>query len=167
MEISSIEDDPNDKNRKLLSRVSFWISIIVSTGIVVWYVATNPPDSKEVQNMRLFFKNNSRDVSVFIALPRDEMKAYAEKKKHPFYKGFLKKSEADRNKIRAMIHISIDYTPYQYWFNMVFLWIIAFTTLWFFGLMLEGALVIMKKERVDRIRKMNSGSGSSETKKPE
>ncbi|PIQ99708.1 MAG: hypothetical protein COV66_11195 [Nitrospinae bacterium CG11_big_fil_rev_8_21_14_0_20_45_15] len=164
MEISSIEDDESEKNRKLMSRISFWISIIVSTAIVVWYVATHPPDSKEVQKMRIFFKENSRDVSVFIALPRDEMKEYAEQKRHPFYKSFLEKSEADRDKIRAMIHVSIDYTPYQYWFNMVFLWIIAFTTLWFFGLMTEGALVIMKKERTERIRKFNE---KSETTNPQ
>jgi len=162
MEISSIEDDESDKNRKLMSRISFWISIIVSTAIVVWYVTTHPPDSKEVQKMRIFFKENSRDVSVFIALPRDEMKDYAEQKRHPFYKSFLEKSEADRDKIRAMIHISIDYTPYQYWFNMVFLWIIAFTTLWFFGLMTEGALVIMKKERIERIRQFKEKSANSQ-----
>jgi len=162
MEISSIEDDPNEKNRKFISRISFWISIIASTGLVVWYGLTNPPDSKEVQKMRLFFKENSREVSVFIALPRDEMKAYAEKKRHPFYRSFIKKSEPERDKIRAMIHISIDYTPYQYWFNLVFLWIIAFTTLWFFGLMTEGALVIVGKEREARLQKMKEDAESSE-----
>ncbi|QPJ66700.1 MAG: hypothetical protein G3M78_15335 [Candidatus Nitrohelix vancouverensis] len=146
MEISSIEDDPNEKNRKLYSRISFWGSILLSTAAVVWYSMATPPDTPEVQKMRMFFKENIIEVSTFINLPRDEMEAFAKKKKHPFYANYLKKGLNEQNKLKALIHISTDYTPYQYWFNMIFLWTICFTTLWFVFVMMEGALVILRKE---------------------
>ncbi len=146
MEISSIEDDPTEKNRKLYSRISFWGSILLSTAAVIWYWMATPPDTPEMQKMRMFFKANAIDVSTFINLPYDEMAAFAEQKKHPFYKNYLKKGLNEQNKLKALIHISTDYTPYQYWFNLAFLWTICFTTLWFIFVMMEGALVIIRKE---------------------
>jgi len=133
------------RKEKLYRRVSFWVSFVLATAVVVWYVQANPPDSPEVRNMRIFFKENIMEVMKFLALPREEKPAFAAKKKHPFYKNYLKASEVEKQEIKALVHISADYTPYQYWFNIVFLWTIFFTTFWFVGLMTEGAIILVRQ----------------------
>ena len=145
-------DEPyrDDKKEKLYRRISFWISIVLSTAAVIWYSSTTPPDSPEMQKMRLFFKNNIMEVSEFIKLSREERKEYAAKKKHPFYKSYAQAPDKERDKIAALIHVSTDYTPYQYWFNLVFLWGICFTTLWFVGLMSEGAIILVRQSDAKR-----------------
>lgn len=72
-----------DSKEKLISRISLWVSLILTTLVVIWYYNDNPPDSPAVVKMRTFFKENNRDVMTFIDLPRNEMIAFAYKKKAP------------------------------------------------------------------------------------
>ena len=140
-----------DNQKEVLSRrISFWLSFILAVVITWWYYASNPPDSSEMQKMRLFFKINIMDISKFIRLPRDELQDFAASKRHPFYKTYLKSSEVEREKVKALIHISRDYSPNQYWFNLIFLWTIAFTTLWFFGLIIEAIIILVRREDAER-----------------
>ena len=90
------------------------------------------------------------EVAKFIRLPFEELEEFAKSKKHPFYQTYLKSSEVEREKIKALIHISRDYSPKQYWFNIVFLWTIAFTTLWFLGLILEAVIILVRREDAER-----------------
>ena len=90
------------------------------------------------------------EVAQFIRLPNEELKEFAKLKKHPFYQTYLKSSEAEREKIKALIHMSRDYSPNQYWFKIIFLWAIAFTTLWFLGLMLEAVIILVRREDAER-----------------
>ena len=139
-------------------RVSFWLSFILAIVITWWYCALNPPDSTEMRKMRLFFKENIIDIAKFIRLPDDELQWFAALKNHPFYQTYLKSSEVEKEKIRALIHISRDYSPNQYLFNIVFLWTIAFTTLWFLGLILEAIIILVRREdtaRRERIKKQS------------
>jgi hypothetical protein len=152
MEREPVEEFRDEKKENLYRRVSFWLSFILSTSIAVYYVVTNPQETKEVQEMRMFFNKHRRDVAKFIRLPRNEQKAYGEKKKHPFYAQYLQASEVEKEEIRGLIHISFDYTPNQYWFNIVFLWTIAFAGLWFIGLMTEGAIILVRRDKVKRDR---------------
>ena len=148
-----------DNQKEVLSRrISFWLSFILAVGISFWYYALNPPDSTEMRKMRLFFKENIMDVAKFIRLPDDELQGFAALKSHPFYQTYLKSSEVQKEKIRALIHISRDYNPNQYWFNIVFLWAIAFATLWFLGLILEAIIILVRREdtaRRERIKKQS------------
>ena len=134
----------------LSRRVSFCLSFILAIVITWWYYSLNPPDSKEMQKMRLFFKENVMDVAKFIRLPNDELQGYAALKSHPFYQTYVKSSEVEKEKIRPLIHISRDYSPNQHWFNIVFLWTIAFATLWFLGLILEAIIILVQREDTAR-----------------
>jgi 4-amino-4-deoxy-L-arabinose transferase-like glycosyltransferase len=149
-EQEQIEELRDNQKEVLSRRISFWLSFILAVGISFWYYALNPPDSTEMQKMRLFFKENIMDVAKFIRLPDDELQGFAALKSHPFYQTYLKSSEVEKEKIRALIHISRDYSPNQYLFNIVFLWTIAFTTLWFLGLILEAIIILVRREDTAR-----------------
>ncbi len=139
-------------------RVSFWLSFTLAIVITWWYYSLNPPDSTEMQKMRLFFKENVMDVAKFIRLPNDELREFTTLKSHPFYQTYLKSSEVEKEKIRALIHISRDYNPNQYWFNIVFLGTIAFAVIWFLGLILEAIIILVRRddtERRERIKKQS------------
>ena len=142
-----------DSKEKLISRISLWTSLILTTLVVIWYYNDNPPDSPAVVKMRVFFKENNRDVMTFVDLPRNEMIAFAYKKKHPFYLKYVNASESEKAKLKALIHISTDYTPNQYWFNLFFAWVIFFTTFWFIGLMVEACIILMRRNSEARIKK--------------
>ena len=90
------------------------------------------------------------EVAKFIRLPQEELEEFAKSKKHLFYQTYLKSSEVEREKIKALIHISRDYSPNQYWFNIIFLWTIAFTTLWFLGLILEAVIILVRQEDAEK-----------------
>ena len=155
-EQEQIEELRDNQKEVLNRRISFWLSFILAVGISFWYYALNPPDSTEMRKMRLFFKENIMDVAKFIRLPDDELQGFAALKSHPFYQTYLKSSEVEKEKIRALIHISRDYSPNQYLFSIVFLWTIAFTTLWFLGLILEAIIILVRREdtaRRERIKK--------------
>jgi hypothetical protein len=139
-------------------RVSFWLSFTLAIVITWWYYSLNPPDSTEMRKMRLFFKENIMDVAKFIRLPNDELREFTTLKSHPFYQTYLKSSEVEKEKIRALIHISRDYNPNQYWFNIVFLGTIAFAVIWFLGLILEAIIILVRRddtERRERIKKQS------------
>ena len=139
-------------------RVSFWLSFTLAIVITWWYYSLNPPDSAEMRKMRLFFKENIMDVAKFIRLPNDELREFTTLKSHPFYQTYLKSSEVEKEKIRALIHISRDYNPNQYWFNIVFLGTIAFAAIWFLGLILEAIIILVRRddtERRERIKKQS------------
>ncbi len=140
----------DDQYDKLIGRVSFWTSFVLATLSAVWYYQSNPPETDEVKRMRMFFKENSIEVSEFIKLPPKKMKEAAKNKTHPFFKSYIKSSEVEKNKINALIHVSIDYTPNQYWFNIIFLWVIFFTTFWFLGLMLQGVINLVRNDSVKK-----------------
>ena len=157
-EQEQIEELRDNQKEVLSRRISFWLSFILAVGISFWYYALNPPDSTEMRKMRLFFKENIMDVAKFIRLPDDELQGFTASKSHPFYQTYLKSSEVEKEKIRALIHISRDYSPNQYLFNIVFLWTIAFTTLWFLGLILEAIIILVRREdtaRRERIKKQS------------
>tara|TARA_Y100000780_G_scaffold37608_1_gene30283 strand:- start:283 stop:768 length:486 start_codon:yes stop_codon:yes gene_type:complete len=157
-EQEQIEELRDNQKEVLSRRISFWLSFILAVGISFWYYALNPPDSTEMRKMRLFFKENIMDVAKFIRLPDDELQGFAALKSHPFYQTYLKSSEVEKEKIRALIHISRDYSPNQYFFNIVFLWTIAFATLWFLGLILEAIIILVRREdtaRRERIKKQS------------
>ena len=157
-EQEQIEELRDNQKEVLSRRVSFCLSFILAIVITWWYYSLNPPDSKEMQKMRLFFKENVMDVAKFIRLPNDELQGFAALKSHPFYQTYLKSSEVEKEKIRALIHISRDYNPNQYWFNVVFLWTIAFATIWFLGLILEAIIILVRRddnERRERIKKQS------------
>ena len=149
-EQEQIEELRDNQKEVLSRRISFWLSFILAVGISFWYYALNPPDSTEMRKMRLFFKENIMDVARFIRLPDNELQGFAALKSHPFYQTYLKSSEVEKEKIRALIHISRDYSPNQYWFNIVFLWAIAFATLWFLGLILEAIIILVRREDTAR-----------------
>ena len=144
------EDFRDDKKENLYRRISLWVSIVLATAMTWWYCALNPIESDEMIKMRLFFKENIMEVAKFIRLPREELNEFAKSKKHPFYQTYLKSTEVEREKIKALINLSRDYSPNQYWFNILFLWIIAFTTLWFLGLMLEAVIILVRSEDAER-----------------
>ena len=164
-EIEPIMQEIEDKKEKWISRISLWVSIILTTIVVYWYYNDNPPDSPAVVKMRMFFKEYNRDVMTFIDLPRDEMIEFAYKKKHPFYLKYVKATEVEKADLRALIHISTDYTPNQYWFNLFFAWVIFFTTFWFIGLMVEACIVLMRRNSEARIKKYKLGQEQTEKEK--
>jgi len=149
-EQEQIEELRDNQKEVLSRRISFWLSFILAVGISFWYYTLNPPASTEMRKMRLFFKENIIGVAKFIRLPDDELQGFAALKSHPFYQTYLKSSEVEKEKIRALIHISRDYSPNQYWFNIVFLWTIAFATLWFLGLILEAIIILVRREDTAR-----------------
>ena len=157
-EQEQIEELRDNQKEVLSRRISFWLSFILAVGISFWYYALNPPDSTEMRKMRLFFKENIMDVAKFIRLPDDELQGFAALKSHPFYQTYLKSSEVQKEKIRALIHISRDYNPNQYWFNIVFLWAIAFATLWFLGLILEAIIILVRREDTARRERIKNQS---------
>ena len=140
----------DDKKENLNRRISFLLSLIFATVMTWWYCTLNPVESVELKKMRLFFKENIMEVAKFIRLPQEELEEFAKSKKHLFYQTYLKSSEVEREKIKALIHISRDYSPNQYWFNIVFLWTIAFTTLWFLGLILEAVIILVRSDDAER-----------------
>ena len=164
-EIEPIMQEIEDKKEKLISRISLWVSIVLTTIVVYWYYNNNPPDSPAVVKMRMFFKEHNRDVMTFIDLPRDEMIEFAYKKKHPFYLKYVKATEVEKADLRALIHISTDYTPNQYWFNLFFAWVIFFTTFWFIGLMVEACIVLMRRNSEARIKKYKLEKEQAEQEK--
>lgn len=148
-------EELRDNQKEVLNRrISFWLSFISSIAITFWYCSTNPPDSVEMRKMRSFFKQNIMDVAKFIRLPNEELEEFALSQKHPFYQTYLKSSEVEKERIKALIHISRDYSPNQYWFNIIFLWTIAFTTLWFLGLILEACIILMRREDAERKKRV-------------
>ena len=149
-EQEQIEELRDNQKEVLSRRISFWLSFILAVGISFWYYTLNPPASTEMRKMRLFFKENIIGVAKFIRLPDNELQGFAALKSHPFYQTYLKSSEVEKEKIRALIHISRDYSPNQYLFNIVFLWTIAFTTLWFLGLILEAIIILVRREDTAR-----------------
>ncbi len=157
-ELEQAEELRNNQKEIISRRISFWLSLIVAVGITWWYYALNPPDSADMRKMRLFFKENIMDVAKFIRLPSDELKEFADSKSHPFYETYLKSSEVEKEKIKALIHISRDYSPNQYWFNIIFLWVIAFTTLWFLGLILEAMIILVRQEDSERRKRLKEQS---------
>ena len=140
----------DEKKETLSHRISFWLSFVFATAMTIWYCAVNPVESTEIKQMRLFFKENIMDTAKFIRLPNEELKEFAKTKKHPFYQTYIKSSEVEKEKIKSLIHISRDYSPNQYWFNIVFLWTIAFTTLWFLGLIIEAVIILVRSEDEER-----------------
>ena len=157
---SEQEENYIDNQKEILNRrISFWLSFILAIVITWWYYALNPPDSTEMRKMRLFFKENIMDIAKFVRLPNDELQEFATSRSHPFYQTYLKSSEVEREKIKALIHISRDYTPNQYWFNIIFLWAIAFTTLWFLGLILEAIIILVRREDAERREQIKKQSG--------
>ena len=139
-------------------RVSFWLSFTLAIVITWWYYSLNPPDSTEMRKMRLFFKENIMDVAKFIRLPNDELREFTTLKSHPFYQTYLKSSEVEKEKIRALIHISRDYNPNQYWFNIVFLGTIAFAAIWFLGLILEAIIILVRRDDTKRRERLKKQS---------
>ena len=153
------EDHISNQKEVFHRRVSFWLSFILAIVITWWYYSLNPPASTEMRKMRLFFKENIMNVAKFVRLPNDELQEFVASRSHPFYQTYLKSSEVERKKIKALIHISRDYTPNQYWFNIIFLWTIAFTTLWFLGLILEAVIILVRREDAERRERIKKQSG--------
>ena len=157
---SEQEENYIDNQKEILNRrISFWLSFIFAIVITWWYYALNPPDSTEMRKMRLFFKENIMDIAKFVRLPNDELQEFVASRSHPFYQTYLKSSEVEREKIKALLHISRDYSPNQYWFNIIFLWAIAFTTLWFLGLILEAIIILVRREDAERRERIKKQSG--------
>ena len=136
--------DEEDKVERISSAISFWLSIIISMMAVYAYCISTPQDDLPTQKMRLFFRANIMDVSQFVKLPFDEQKAFASKQKHPFYTSYMDASEIEKEKIRALIHVSDDYSPNHYWLNVAFLWVIVFSTVWFICKTIEGVLAVAR-----------------------
>ena len=98
-----------------------------------------------MKKMRSFIAKNARDISHFLRLPPEEQETFASKKKHPFYKNFVKASMVKREKRRALAHNSFDYKPAQYWVNLIFLWVVFFTTFWFLGLITQAIIQLSRR----------------------
>jgi hypothetical protein len=138
-------DVRDSKREKLYSRISFWSSLILATLAIVLYYERNPPDTEDIKKMRVFFSENIMEVTQFIKLTPEEMDVNAAMHKHPFYKTFVKASQTEQDRIRALIHVSIDYSSNAYWFNLIFAWTVVFTTLWFLGAITEGIIVLVRQ----------------------
>ena len=147
-----IMEEIEDSKEKWISRISLWVSLLLTTAVVVWYYQDTPPDSPEVVKMRVFFKERNQQVMKFVNMDRNEQIAFAYKNKHPFYLGYIKASTVEQEKIRSLVHISTDYTPNQYWFNLFFMRVIFFPPFWFIGLMAEACIVIMRRNSEARIK---------------
>ncbi len=139
-----------DKVDNWVGRFSLWGSILLATLITVGYCYQNPPDSEEVQRMRIFFRENGMEVSQFIKMSQEEKERFAAWQKHPFYKTYLQSSENEKKDINAQIHNSLDYRPAQYWVGIVFIWCVAFMTLWFLGLMAQGVVNLVRQKSASK-----------------
>ncbi|CAI2717651.1 hypothetical protein [Nitrospina watsonii] len=137
----------DDKVDRLVGKISLWTSLLLSVAVTIWYAMANPPDSEELKRMRLFFKDNAIEVGEFLRLSYEDKEQKAAKATHPFYQNYMKASEVEKGKIRKIYHESIDYTPYQYWFNMFGLWMISFSTFWFIGLMFQGVVNLVRQKQ--------------------
>jgi len=140
-----LDEVREEQQEKVGRAVCFWIAVLLASVITSWYYVQNPQESGEVQRMRLFFKDNARPVMEFIRLPPEKLAAAAKKHQHPFYMSYVKASVNEREKIKALIHISVDYSPNQYWFNIFFLWTIVFTTVWFIALITQGVIIQIRR----------------------
>ncbi len=144
--MEQVPQELDDRFDKLVGKISLWGAVLLAAlGTWIYYDNT-PPDTEKMAQMRLFFKNNAIEVGDFLLLPIEKQKVAADQKKHPFYRTYLKASENEKGKIRNIYHESIDYTLYQYWFNLVALWFILFSTLWFFGLMAQGVVNLVRQQ---------------------
>lgn len=152
MEEQPILEEIDDNTERLIRRISLWTSLLLTAAVVVWYYQANPRDSPEIIKMRMFFKERNMEIGKFINLDKNEQVAFAYKNKHPFYKKYIKASTVEQERIRSLIHISRDFTPNQYWFNLFFLFVMSFTTFWFIGLMIEACIVIMRRNSEARIK---------------
>lgn len=137
--------EKGDKTEKAFSIIFFCLSAFLATIASYAYQNTAPQDDLATQNMRLFFKDNIMEVSQFVRLSYDEQEAFARQATHPFYKKYMSASEIEKEKIRALIHTSGDYSPNHYWLNIAFLWGIVFTTIWFICKVFESILVYMRR----------------------
>lgn len=140
--LSEVEEEQREK---LGRRICFWLALILATSVTGWYYLNHPPESEDVQRMRLYFKENKRTVMEFIRLPHDKLEAFAKKQKHPFYMSFVKASVNEKGRIKALIHNSVDYSPNQYWFGLFFLWMLGFMGLWFIALMAQGIIIQVRR----------------------
>ncbi len=139
-------DEVREEQREKVGRtICFWVAFVGATLLTFWYYVEHPRESEEVRRMRMFFRENAREVMEFIRLPPEKLAEAAKRHKHPFYQSFVKASLNEREKIKALVHVSIDYSPNQYWFNLFFLWTIAFTTLWFIALMTQGVIIQIRR----------------------
>lgn len=138
-------DENEGRIEKISSAISFWLSMALSVMAVYAYCVSNPQDDEATQKMRLFFKSNIMDVAQFIKLPYDEQKDFAAQQKHPFYTSYMNASEIEKEKIRALIHISDDYNPNHYWLNVAFLWVIVFSSVWFICKTIEGLFAVARQ----------------------
>ena len=152
MEEQPILEEMDDNTERLIRRISLWASLLLTTALVVWYYQANPRDSPEIIKMRMFFKERNMEVGKFINLDNNEQITFAYTNKHPFYKKYIKASTVEQERIRSLIHISRDFTPNQYWFNLFFLSVMSLTTFWFIGLMIEACIVIMRRNSEARIK---------------
>ena len=152
MEEQPILEEMDDNTERLIRRISLWASLLLTAALVVWYYQATPRDSPEIIKMRMFFKERNMEVGKFINLDKNEQIAFAYTNKHPFYKKYIKASTVEQERIRSLIHISRDFTPNQYWFNLFFLSVMSFTTFWFIGLMIEACIVIMRRNSEARIK---------------
>lgn len=148
-----MEEAPHELDDKVdnwVGRFSLWGSILLATLITAGYCYNNPPDSEEVQRMRIFFRDNGMEVTQFIKMLPEEKERFAAWQKHPFYKTYLQASENEKKKINAQIHNSIDYRPTQYWVGVVFLWFIFFSFVWFLGLMVQGVVNLIRQKSASK-----------------
>lgn len=138
-------EDQEDKNEKSGRKFSFWLAMVLSLGFTYGVYVNAPPDDEATRQLRLFIADNVMNVTKFIKLDRAEQKAFAARQSHPFYRDYIKASEVEKNKLNALVHNSIDYKETQYWFNKFFVWAIAFTTVWFVGLMVEAVIILTRR----------------------
>lgn len=141
-------EEIDDTLDQWVGKASLWGSVLLALLVTGWYYQHSPPDTREVQTMRLYFKGNSATLITFIRMRYEEKEEFAAQQKHPFYKSYMKASEVEKQKINALIHVSTDYTPNQYWFNLVFLGAIFFMTFWFLGLIGQGVLNLMRRNPI-------------------
>ena len=85
--------DTEEKKNRLYSRISFWLSLVLSIVVCLWYYKSNPPDEGAAKDMRIFIAKNARQVTEFLRMPLDEKKSFVKRNKHPFYKNYLEASE--------------------------------------------------------------------------
>ena len=150
MEDNKKNESSDQKQDRFYSRIFFWTSITISILVTGYYYITNPPPKGAEKRMKVFIAKNAKDVTEFLRMTRDEQKAFADRKKHPFYSNYNKASENTRLDIRGQVHNSVDYKPAQYWFNLAFLWCIFFSTVWFIGLIIEAAIQINRTKTLER-----------------
>lgn len=141
-------EEIGDTVDRWIGKTSLWGSLLLALLVTGWYFQNTPPDTLEVQKMRLYFKENSGTLITFIKMGFEEKEKFAAQQKHPFYNSYMKASEVEKSDINALIHVSTDYTTNQYWFNLIFLWTIFFTTFWFLGLIVQGIINLMRSNPI-------------------